>query len=315
MKNVLAMNLLELGEFLKAHRARVRPADVGLPAGPRRRVPGLRRDEVARLADMSVDYYIELEQGRGQCPSLSILAGLVRALRLSRDEETHLAHLAGHAVPLGAESSRMQHAVLRLMDRLDDTPAMVISVLHQILVQNALARALIGPFPTGHEPEANFVFQWFADPAVRRLFPSEERTAQSRVLVHDLRAAVARRGHDTASAELLRRLHRFDGFTELWDAREIALPHEEHKQIVHPALGLIDVSRNSFYTADCTQRLLWLVPHNPSVLDELRLLDTGIVWQRGRPSPVTGTHAAHRRSAADGRHGTHRSLESRPVEP
>jgi hypothetical protein len=90
------VDLDELGSFLKSRRDRLSPEAVGLTPGTRRRVPGLRRDEVARLASLSADYYTELEQGRGQCPSEPVLHGLVRALRLDPDETDHLFHLAGH---------------------------------------------------------------------------------------------------------------------------------------------------------------------------------------------------------------------------
>src|ERR1051325_9907791 len=93
----------ELGSFLRSRRERIRPAEVGLPVGPRRRVPGLRRDEVAQLAGASVDYYIELERGGAQ-PSEQMLAALARALRLSRDERDHLYHLAGRPVPAAGGS-------------------------------------------------------------------------------------------------------------------------------------------------------------------------------------------------------------------
>src|SRR3569833_2576374 len=93
------MDLAELGAFLKSRRDRIRPSDVGLPTGPRRRVPGLRRDEVAHLAGASVEYFIELARGAGAQPSEQMLAALARALRLTVDERDHLYHLAGRRVP------------------------------------------------------------------------------------------------------------------------------------------------------------------------------------------------------------------------
>ncbi|GAA4971922.1 transcriptional regulator with XRE-family HTH domain [Nonomuraea thailandensis] len=137
------MDLGELGAFLKSRRDRLAPRAVGLPPGTRRRVPGLRRDEVAELASLSADYYTELEQGRGQCPSEPVLHALARALRLDPDETAHLFHLAGHPTPLGAEPVRMQEALRRLMDRLQDTPAMVITDLHEVVVQNHAAQVLV----------------------------------------------------------------------------------------------------------------------------------------------------------------------------
>lgn len=131
------MDLHALGTFLRSRRERLRPDDVGLPHGPRRRVPGLRRDEVARLADASVDYYTELEQGGGSQPSGLMLAALARALRLDADERDHLYLLAGR--PLPSETGRAAHVhpgMLDLLTRLEGTPARVNNDLHITLVQN-----------------------------------------------------------------------------------------------------------------------------------------------------------------------------------
>lgn len=232
---------------------------------------------------MSVDYYIELEQGRGQSPSPQILAALGRALRLDADEIAHLFHLAGHQVPLGAEPVRMQQALQDLMGQLENTPTMVITDLHQTLMQNRLAQALIGPLATGHELRANFAYQWFADPAVRQLFPAEDHPRQSQALVLDLRAAAARRGADRASTELVARLCTIPEFATLWQAHYVAVPMAERKRVVHPTLGVIEVSFNSFYTADAAQRLLWMAPSEAGIVERLRGLDVDQVWSALRP--------------------------------
>lgn len=270
------MNHAELGAFLKSRRDRVRPSDVGLPEGSRRRVPGLRRDEVARLADMSVDYYVELEQGRGQSPSDQILLALSRALRLDADERAHLLHLAGHQVPLGAEPVQMERALRQLLDRLADTPAMVLTDLHEVLVQNKVCEALIGVQAGG----ASFVHQWFTNPDVRGLYPEADYRYHSETLVSDLRAATARRGNDRASTELITRLRQSSQeFVELWDAREVSVRHEDTKRIVNPVLGVVEVTCNSIYTADASQRLLWMVPVEAGVIERLRSLDVDEVWR------------------------------------
>jgi transcriptional regulator with XRE-family HTH domain len=139
------MDAREFGAFLASRRARIRPADVGLPTGPRRRVPGLRRDEVATLAGASVDYYTELERGRGAHPSVQMLAALARALRLSSDERDHLFHLAGQPAPAtGGSADHVQPAMLALLDRLETTPARIITDLDVTLAQNRLGHALLG---------------------------------------------------------------------------------------------------------------------------------------------------------------------------
>lgn len=140
------VNHSELAAFLKSRRGRVRPSDVGLPTGPRRRVPGLRREEVAHLAGLSADYYTELERGRGAQPSAQVLAVLARALRLNGDERDHLFHLADRPIPPAAHgpTAHVQPGLLGLLDQLTTTPAQVITDLHETLVQNPLAAALVG---------------------------------------------------------------------------------------------------------------------------------------------------------------------------
>jgi len=119
-----------MGGFLKSRRDRLNPRGLGLHEGPRRRVPGLRRDEVATLAGASVDYYAQLEQGRGTQPSEQILAALARALHLTFDERNHLYHLAGRALPaVGSANAHVHPGMLDLLDRLTTTPAQIISDL------------------------------------------------------------------------------------------------------------------------------------------------------------------------------------------
>jgi transcriptional regulator with XRE-family HTH domain len=283
------VDLGELGSFLKSRRDRLRPEAVGLPPGIRRRVPGLRRDEVARLASMSVDYYTELEQGRGQRPSGPVLHALARALRLDVDEVDHVFHLAGCPAPLGAEPVRMQAALRQLMRRLEDTPAMVISDMHEVLVQNEAAQVLVGPQvgPTGIR--ASFLYHWFTVPVSRDLYPPDDHDYHSRLLVSDLRAAVARRGPaDRTSGELVRHLLASSAeFAALWGARQIKVRQEEYKRVVNPALGILKVACNSIVTADAAQRLLWFVPDDPEIMPVLQTLDPAEVW-RDTPGPAFG---------------------------
>lgn len=119
------MERKELADFLRRRRALLQPSDVGLPAGTRRRTPGLRRHEIAQLTGMSPDYYIRLEQARGPQPSPQMLAALARALRLSIDERDHLFHLAGHHAPPAFDAEHVSPGLLRLLDALSDLPAQV----------------------------------------------------------------------------------------------------------------------------------------------------------------------------------------------
>src|SRR5690606_13442212 len=140
-----SMDRAQLAEFLRHRREALHPEDVGLSRGPRRRTPGLRREEVAQLAGISTDYLNRLEQARGPQPSPQVLGALARALRLGADERDHLFRLAGHPAPeRGAGSTHVSPALLRILDRLPDTPAQVMSELGETLAQTAPAKVLLG---------------------------------------------------------------------------------------------------------------------------------------------------------------------------
>ncbi|MFB4278542.1 helix-turn-helix transcriptional regulator [Nonomuraea sp. MTCD27] len=276
------MNLSELGSFLRTRRARISPAEAGLISGPRRRVPGLRREEVAQLAGTSVDYYIELERGRGAQPSAQVLAALARALRLDEDEREHLFLLAGRTAPAGHGTAvHVQPAMLALLDRLDTTPARIITDLHETLAQNRPATALIGP-PTSD----SFVSRWFTDPGSRSIYPEADHPHHSRVLVHDLRAAVARRDHDAQSMEMVVRLRRCSGeFADLWDTGDVAVRRGDRKRIVHPALGVVDVHCQNLFSEDGRQRLqFFTAPAGSPAVEQLRLLSVIGVQKLAEPS-------------------------------
>ncbi|ARP73109.1 XRE family transcriptional regulator [Streptomyces pluripotens] len=254
------MDHAELAAFLKSRRDRIRPSDVGLPTGPRRRVPGLRREEVAQLAGLSADYYTELERGRGAQPSAQVLAALARALRLDGDARDHLFHLADRPVPPTARgpAAHVQPGLLGLLDRLTTTPAQVITDLHETLVQNPLAAALVGRPPAVHGPSASLVYRWFTDPDARAVYPAEDHPHHSRVFVADLQAVTARRGRDGEVKRMVAELRRLSGeFAALWDTHDVALRRSDHKRIVHPALGVIELDCHSLFSEDGCQRLLW----------------------------------------------------------
>ncbi|MEN2417522.1 helix-turn-helix transcriptional regulator [Streptomyces rimosus] len=271
----------ELGAFLRSRRARIRPADVGLPHGPRRRVPGLRRDEVAQLAGASVDYYNELERGAGSQPSEQMIAALARALRLTADERDYLYHLADRPVPApGGPASHVHPGMSDLLTRLTSTPAQVITDLHVTLVQNPLAVALLGDHSGFSGARASFIHRWFTEPDARQLYPEADHAAQSRAFVADLRAAAARRDAKDAEARsmigtLLGASHEF---AALWADHDVAFRRDDRKRLNHPTLGLIEVNCLNLFSEDGRQRLLWFTPaigtESAELLDLLAVLGT-----------------------------------------
>jgi len=258
-----AVKYAELGTFLRSRRERVRPADVGLVAGPRRRVPGLRREEVAHLAGASVDYYNELERGAGSQPSEQMLAALARALRLSADERDYLYRLAERPVPAqGGAASHIHPGMLDLLGRMTSTPAQVITDLHVTLVQNPLAVALLGDQSGFRGPQASFVHRWFTEPEARGLYPAADHDRLSRSFVADLRAAAARRdAKDPEARSMIRTLLGVSPeFAALWADHDVAFRRDDRKRLNHASLGLIEVNCLHLFSEDGRQRLLWFTP-------------------------------------------------------
>jgi transcriptional regulator with XRE-family HTH domain len=249
-----------LADFLRRRRTTVLPADVGLPAGARRRTSGLRREEVAALAAMSTDYYTRLEQGRGPQPSEQMLASLARALRLTDDERDHLFRLAGRGTPERAvRSGHVAPGLLRVLDRLDDTPALVLSGAGETLVQNRLAVALLGDRSGYTGVARSEVYRWFTDPAERSLYPERDRERQSRAQVAGLRVAHATMGEESFAGEVVRALlAESEEFATLWARHEVARRFEDHKVLVHPVVGPVELDCTVLFTEDQHQALLVL---------------------------------------------------------
>jgi transcriptional regulator with XRE-family HTH domain len=237
------MDRAALAHLLRSRRERLRPGDVGLPEGRRRRTPGLRRDEVAALAAISTDYYTRLEQQRGPHPSAAVLASLGRALRLTEDERDHLFHLAGQAAPSRhSVGTHVSPGVLYLLDRLVDTPAFVVDDLCTTLVQNRMSKVLSGDLTARPWRERNYPWRWFTDPETRSRFPREDWAGLSRTHVADLRATFGRRGGDPDVAGLVTDLiAASDEFAGLWAEHEVAVRREVAKRILHPEVGLLDL--------------------------------------------------------------------------
>lgn len=265
----------ELAAFLRRCRARVRPADVGLSAGPRRRTPGLRRQEVAELAGMSVDYYIRLEQGRGPRPSRQMIGAIGRALRLSGDELTYLHHLLGESpAPPTGPSHQVTPGLSHLLDRMDDTPALVCGAGYDMLAWNPLAEALLVGIADLPVEERNVALRFFTDPAVRERYHPGDAEAFARECVADLRGCAARYPHDPRIHALIKRLRASSPeFRALWAAQDVNVARINRKRLRHPVVGWLDLDCQALLDPVADQ---WLIlytaaPGTPSH-EALRLL-------------------------------------------
>jgi transcriptional regulator with XRE-family HTH domain len=248
----------ELADFLRCSRTRLNPADVGLTAGARRRTPGLRREEVAQLAGMSVDYYTRLEQARGPRPSRQMLGALARALRLTADERDHLFHLAGEEPPRETGGSgHVRPGLLLILDRLHDTPAQVVGDLGDVLVQNTMAAALLGDVSARPPAMRNVVRRAFTDPAALALFPPEDHETLARNHVAHLRAVVAARPDDSGAAALVAELRASSElFARLWAEHQVAVRRSDVKRIRHPVVGEMELDCEVLLSAGHDQRLI-----------------------------------------------------------
>ncbi|WP_243232784.1 helix-turn-helix transcriptional regulator [Microbacterium sp. CIAB417] len=233
-----------LADFLRRRRSVLQPEDVGLPRGSRRRTEGLRREEVAALCHMSADYYARLERSSGPLPSEQMIAAIAQGLHLSVDERDHVFRLAGHRPPArGASGDHITPGMLRIFDRLQDTPAEIVTELGETLRQTPLGVALTGDTMSRSGPERSIGFRWFVDPTVRDLYAAEDHEFLSRLWVSGLREVMAVRGRDSRAghyAGLL--LERSDEFRAIWERQEVGLRPRETKHFVHPELGDLELS-------------------------------------------------------------------------
>lgn len=276
----------ELAAFLRGRRARLRPHDVGLPDGARRRTPGLRRQEVAQIAGMSVDYYIRLEQARGPHPSRQILSALARALMLNRDEREYLFRIAGEAPPIADSPSReLMPAIRYLLDSLADMPAYVVDAKYDVLAWNALATQFIGDLSAVPEAERNMVRWMFRLPATDPHWNDADAMRFARGSVADLRAAYARypgdRGLEALVTDLLGTSPRF---AELWASQEVEVRRRIVKRVHHPMAGPLEFECQVLHIPDTDQRLIvyCAAPGSPT-RDAFRRLAEG-----GGPPPDAG---------------------------
>ena len=229
----------EFGEFLTSRRARLQPADVGLPDGTRRRTPGLRREEVAQLAGVSPTYYAFLEQGRDISPSAQVLDALTRALRLSAAERDHLYALAQRGTPQGKDAPEtISPGIIALVERLDPNPTFVKGRRWDILAANRAARALFTDWLAVPPGQRNELMWMFTDPRARDTHVEWETDAAA--MLARFRLAAARRPDDPDFAALIEELHRCSPEARRWWTRhEVLLPAGGTKRLRHPLLGEI----------------------------------------------------------------------------
>lgn len=233
-----------LAEFLRTRRESLQPEDVGLPRGQRRRTSGLRREEVAALCHMSTDYYSRLERERGPQPSEQMIASIAQGLHLSLEERDHLFRLAGHHAPTrGGSGEHISPGMLRVLDRLGDTPAEIVTELGETLRQTRLGVALTGETTNFAGPARSIGFRWFTDPDSRKLYAPESHEFLSRMWASGLREISTLRGPSSRAAEYVELLlDRSEEFRAVWNRHEVGLRPRETKAFVHPELGRLDLN-------------------------------------------------------------------------
>ncbi|PUB29845.1 helix-turn-helix protein [Promicromonospora sp. AC04] len=263
-----------LSEFLRTRRARLKPQDVGLPDfGRRRRVPGLRREELAQLAGVSVAYYTRLEQGDGRNVSTEILDSIARALRLSDDEHAHLTHLAKPKNRKPVVRRQQVRGTLRtLLDAMEGVPAMVVGRRSDILAWNRIAAALFGDLAQLPAQERNWARLVFLRPEYRDLFVDWKQKAID--TVSQLRMYAGAHPNDPQLAALVGELSvRNEEFRQLWATHNVQERPHGTQRLRHPLVGELDLRLEAFLTDDPDQTLLsyHAEPESPSA-EGLRLL-------------------------------------------
>ncbi|MDT7840892.1 helix-turn-helix transcriptional regulator [Streptomyces justiciae] len=267
----------ELSEFLRTRRARLKPEDVGLPDfGRHRRVPGLRREELAQLAGVSVAYYTRLEQGNGRNVSAEVLDAIARALRLNDAEHAHLTHLAKpkqHKKKQAARTEQVRGALGQLLDTMDGVPAYITGRRSDILVWNRMAAAVFGDWSELAPQERNWARLVFLRPEYRDLFVEWDQKAYD--MVSFLRMDAGCHPDDPRLAALVGELSvKSEDFRRLWATHDVKEKSYGVKRLMHPLVGELALNFESFRLTDGTEQTLITYsaePGSPSA-EALRLL-------------------------------------------
>ncbi|MFE1441069.1 helix-turn-helix domain-containing protein [Streptomyces sp. NPDC058739] len=267
----------ELSEFLRTRRARLKPQDVGLPEfGRHRRVPGLRREELAQLAGVSVAYYTRLEQGNGRNVSAEVLDAIARALRLTDAEHAHLTHLAKpkqHKKKPAARTQQVRPSLKQLLDTMDAVPAYVVGRRSDILAWNRMAAAVFGDWAELPAAERNWARLAFLRPDYRELFAGWEQKAIDIVCL--LRMEAGCYPDDSRLSALVGELSvKSEDFRRLWATHDVKEKTHGVKELRHPLVGELSLRYESFRIADDSEQSLVAYhadPGTPSA-EALRLL-------------------------------------------
>jgi transcriptional regulator with XRE-family HTH domain len=284
----------DIAEFLASRRAKITPEQAGLPSYGKRRVPGLRREEVASLAGVSADYYRRLERGQVSGVSELVLEALARALQLDDAERTHLFDLARAASPVAPKRSRppktrIRPVVQRLLDQIE-APAIISTVYGDYLAANTLGRALYAPVFDSPEQPANSGRFTFLDPAAREFYPDWERLASE--LVAALRSQAGRNPYDRSLQDLIGELStRSEEFRARWAAHNVRLHQTGAKRFHHPVVGDLTLTFEMMeLTADPGLNLLTYTAEPGSKSDEaLNLLGSwAATVEQEQTAPTAG---------------------------
>lgn len=250
------LNRDELAAFLRARRARLSPRDAGLPEVGRRQTPGLRRQEVAQLAGMSIDYYIRLEQGRGPNPSRQVLSALARALMLNGDERDYLFRIADEAPPQPVRPSReISPGIRHLLDGMPATPAYVVDAAYNILAWNSVATHFIGNL--AGQADRNMIRWTFRRSPTDVVWDDEHFVRFTRSTVADLRANYARYPGDPEIDSLVSEMLALSPlFATMWNEYDVEVRGPMLKIVNHPRLGRLEFECQVLHVAETGQRII-----------------------------------------------------------
>ncbi|MEV6344762.1 helix-turn-helix transcriptional regulator [Actinoplanes sp. NPDC051851] len=265
----------ELGRALRGWRDRMNPEAVGMPGGGVRRAAGLRREELAQLAGLSVDYIVRLEQGRATSPSRQVLAALARALQLSSAEREHLYILAGETAPCpGQINPQITSGVRRLLEQLDGAAVTVCDVSWNLLIWNPLAAAVLGDQPARGSRERNIAWREFTGVPSRVIETDEQRATFRTALVTDLRAATACYPADTGLRSLVAELRKVSpDFARLWDGGAVGRHESSGKVVDHPEVGPFAIDCDVLIAPGTDLKIvLYTAPAGTDSADRMRLL-------------------------------------------